>query len=148
MCEDISRKFVFSTTETVRNRFPTHSTELIMDRSEAATSEAYWVVYQPGEASPLHVHYDMEQIFYVLRGVGELRVGHEGKRPVPVAAGNLVRIPPGTHHRVLCQGSEPLVYLNVGCFVAGKPVDEPTWETHLRTVCKENGWDFEATRNG
>ena len=145
MNDNIHRKYVFSTTETIGYRFPTHSAELIMDRSEAETSEAFLVVLQPGEAPPLHVHGDTEQVFYVRQGAGELQIG-EGPDRFPLAAGDLVRIPPGTHHRILCQGLEPLVYLSVDCFLGGRPGNEPTWESHLRTVCTENGWDFDSVR--
>jgi len=41
-------KFVFRRNETVGYRFPTHSIDLVMDRAEAATSEAFVVILQPG----------------------------------------------------------------------------------------------------
>jgi mannose-6-phosphate isomerase-like protein (cupin superfamily) len=135
-------KFVFSTKDTVPYRFPTHSADLVMDRSEARTSEAFVVVLQRGEAPPLHIHHDTEQVFFVLQGQGELQVGPDEGRRFPVSAGDLVRIPPGTWHRILCQSSEPLQYLSVDCFLHGCPENEPTWESHLRVVCDENGWDF------
>jgi mannose-6-phosphate isomerase-like protein (cupin superfamily) len=114
-----------------------------MDRSEASTSEAFVVVLQPGEAPPLHIHHDTEQVFYILQGSGELQTGapDAGER-FPVSPGDLARIPPGTWHRILCQSSEPLRYLSVDCFLNGCPANEPTWESHLRVVCQENGWDF------
>jgi quercetin dioxygenase-like cupin family protein len=58
-------RYVFSTAQTVRYRFPTHVNDLVMDRAEAETSEAFLVVLEPGEAPPLHVHDDTEQVFYV-----------------------------------------------------------------------------------
>ena len=143
---DNHRKYVFSTKETIGYRFPTHSAELIMDRSEAEASEAFLVVLQPGEAPPLHVHGDTEQVFYVQQGIGELQIGAERDRRFSLAAGDLIRIPPGTHHRIRCQGPEPLVYLSVDCFLGGRPGNEPTWESHLRVVCAENGWDFGSVR--
>lgn len=146
MNNDMRRKYIFSTKETIGYRFPTHSAELIMDRSDAETSEAFLVVLEPGEAPPLHAHSDTEQVFYVRQGAGELQIGPDGDHRFPVAAGDLVRIPPGAHHRIRCRGPEPLVYLSVDCFLAGRPANEPTWESHLRVVCKENGWDFDGVR--
>jgi hypothetical protein len=73
-------KYVFPTTETVHYRFPTHTNDLIMDRSQAATSEAF------------------------------------------------------------------LVYLSVDCFLGGRPTAEPTWESHVRVMCRTNGWDFDSVR--
>lgn len=139
-------KFVFSTRETIGYRFPTHSARLVMDRSEAEASEAFLVVLAPGEAPPLHVHADTEQVFYVLKGAGELQVDASSGPRFPVQAGDLVRIPPRTHHRVMCRSAEPLVYLTVDCFLGGRPTDEPTWEDHLRNVCVENKWEFANVR--
>ena len=46
-------KYVFSTTDTRRYRFPTHTNLLVMDRAEATTSESFITVMEPGEAPPL-----------------------------------------------------------------------------------------------
>jgi mannose-6-phosphate isomerase-like protein (cupin superfamily) len=134
-------KYVFSTTETKRYRFPTHVNELVMDRSEATSSEVFIVVLEPGEAPPLHQHDDTEQVFYILEGQGRLEIGQEGEG-YPVEPGNVVRIPPGTPHRIHCAGSVPLRYLAVDCFPAGRPEAEPTWDAHVQEVCQKLGWDY------
>lgn len=140
-------RYVFSTTDTIRYRFPTHVNDLVMDRSEAETSEVFIVVLEPGEAPPLHIHHDMEQIFYVLEGTGALQIG-ETPQHYRVKPGDLVRIPAHTYHRITCTGSQPLRYLSVDAFVDGKPNAEPTWDSHVRTLCKEFGWDFGQVRTG
>jgi oxalate decarboxylase/phosphoglucose isomerase-like protein (cupin superfamily) len=71
----------------------------------------------------------------------------DGSRRFPVEAGDLVRIPPGAHHRILCQGSVPLKYLSIDCFLNGRPENEPTWDSHLRVVCQENDWDFNKVKD-
>ena len=139
-------KYVFNTQETILYRFPTHTNELVMDRSDAITSEVFMVVLEPGEAPPLHVHHDTEQVFYVLEGKGELYVGEERQQRFPVGVGDVVRIPPGTYHRVLCLSSEPMKYLSVDCFLNGRPVAEPTWESHVRVMAQQNGWDLAKIR--
>jgi len=58
----------------------------------------------------------------------------------------LVRIPPGTQHRIRATGGRRLVYLSVDCFPGGRPKDEPTWESHVRAMCANNGWDFDKVR--
>jgi quercetin dioxygenase-like cupin family protein len=136
-----SDKFVFSTKETVRYRFPTHVNDLVMDRADAEASEVFVVVLDPGEGPPLHVHDDTEQIFYVLEGAGELQVG---RRSQAVNPGDVVRIPRHTPHRIQCLGTGPMRYLSVDCFVGGRPAGEPTWESHVRAVCACNGWDFDS----
>jgi mannose-6-phosphate isomerase-like protein (cupin superfamily) len=139
-------KFVFPTAEVTHYRFPTHVNDLILDRADAETSEAFLVRLEPGEAPPLHVHDDAEQVFYVIGGRGRLHIGEGEPRRFPVAPADLVRIPPGVWHQILCEGDEPLVYLSVDCFVKGRPEDEPTWESHAQAMCARNGWDISKVR--
>lgn len=136
-------QYVFSTRKTIRYRFPTHTNNLVMDRSQAEAAEAFMVVLEPNEAPPLHVHDDTEQIFYVVRGAGMLYIRAARAHRFHVKAGDLIHIPPHTLHRIRCSGKRRLVYLSVDCFPGGRPKDEPTWESHVRVMCKQNGWDFE-----
>jgi mannose-6-phosphate isomerase-like protein (cupin superfamily) len=140
------KKYVFSTSETIRYRFPTHVNDLVMNRSEAETSEVFIVVLEPGEAVNLHIHHDLEQIFYMIQGTGVLRIGEVGSQQFPVKPGDVMRIPPHTLHSVLCEGKEPIVYLSIDCFMAGRPEAEPTWDAHVRVECAENGWDFDKVK--
>ena len=139
-------RFVFSTKETVHYRFPTHVNDLVMDRSQAATSEVFIVVLEPGEAPPLNVHNDTEQVFYVLEGAGLLQIGESAER-FEVKPGDVVRIPPSRYHRIFCDGAKPLRYLSIDCFVGGRPHAEPTWDSHVKAICKLNGWDFAAAKS-
>jgi len=141
-------RYVFSTADTIRYQFPTYTNLLIMDRAESATSEAFWVVLEPNEAPPLHVHPDFEQVFFVTEGVGELRLGSDALTVHEVRKGDLVRIPPGTYHSVRAAGDGRVVYLSIDCFVGGKPATEPTWDSHTRVECAENGWSFDEVCQG
>src|SRR5664280_717478 len=140
------RKYVFSTSETIRYRFPTHINDLVMNRSEAETTEVFTVVLEPGEAVNLHIHHDTEQIFYMIQGTGVLRIGEDSSQQFPVKPGDVMRIPPHTFHSVLCDGKEPMVYLSIDCFIGGRPEAEPTWDAHVRVECAENGWDFDKVK--
>ncbi len=139
-------RYVFSTADTLRYRFPTHTNELVLDRAEAETAEAFMVVLGPGEAPPLHTHPDTEQIFYVRQGHGTLEVGGDPPQYFAVGLGDLVRIPAHTPHRIRCEGEAPLIYLSVDCFVGGRPLAEPTWDSHVRAMCAANGWDYDKVR--
>jgi mannose-6-phosphate isomerase-like protein (cupin superfamily) len=141
-------QYVFDTRQVVRYRFPTHTNDVIMDRRDAAASEAFFVILEPGEAPPIHVHEDAEQVFYILEGAGELRIGQDAAESHPLKVGDFVRTPPGTWHSVRCVGSVPFVYLSIDCFTAGPPDAEPTWDSHVRAMCALNGWDFDAVRLG
>jgi len=133
--------YVFDTEQPQRYRFPTHINDLVMDRSLASASEVFIVEIAPGGAPPLHQHDDTEQIFYVLEGQGGLQIGSE-KESFPVNPGDVVRIPVATPHTIHCTGTDALRYLAIDCFPAGRPDAEPTWDTHVQTVCREQGWDY------
>ena len=140
--------YVFHPRDAIRYRFPTHTNDLIMDRRDATASEAFFVILEPGEAPPLHVHTGAEQVFYILEGEGLLTIGRDDPQTFPVRVGDFVRTPPEVPHAIRCTGSDRLVYLSIDCFVAGKPAAEPTWDSHVRVMCAEHGWDFEAIQLG
>ena len=135
-------QFVFPTSQIKRYRFPTHINDLVVDRADASTSEVFLVVLEPGEAPPLHQHHDTEQIFYILEGDGVLRIG-AGPQEYAVRPADVVRIPPSMLHSIKCSGEKPLRYLAIDCFVAGRPKDEPTWDSHARVICRERGWNYQ-----
>ncbi len=141
-------QYVFQAGDVIRYRFPTHTNDLLMDRRDAATSEAFLVILEPGEAPPIHVHDDAEQVFFILEGRGELGVGPSAAEKHSLKAGDFVRTPPGIPHSVRCVGENRLVYLSIDCFVAGPPADEPTWDSHVRAMCETNGWTFDQVRLG
>ncbi|HVF10960.1 MAG TPA: cupin domain-containing protein [Abditibacteriaceae bacterium] len=138
-------QFVFSTSQVKRYRFPTHINDLVLDRSAAATSEVFIVVLEPGESPPLHQHDDTEQIFYVLEGVGTLTVRTDAAEHAThtVQPGDVVRIPPATLHSIEASAGATLRYLAIDCFVQGRPTAEPTWESHVKVMCQQQGWDFD-----
>jgi mannose-6-phosphate isomerase-like protein (cupin superfamily) len=141
-------QYVFDPHRAIRYRFPTHTNDLIMDRRDAVASEAFFVILEPGEAPPMHVHNDAEQVFYILEGEGRMTVGREVQETVELRVGDFVRTPPGTPHAVLATGPTRFVYLSIDCFTAGPPPDEPTWDSHVRAMCAEHGWDFDSVRLG
>ena len=68
----------------------------------------------PGKAAyPFHSHRVNEEMFFILQGHGEVRIG---KRHYPVRAGDLIACPAGgpeTAHQLRNTGSEELRYLAV-----------------------------------
>lgn len=62
----------------------------------------------PGMTTVLHYHPRTEEIYYILSGVGRLRVGEEWRE---VAAGDAVAICPGEVHQITNHGAETLVFL-------------------------------------
>jgi mannose-6-phosphate isomerase-like protein (cupin superfamily) len=135
-------QFVFPTAQTKHYRFPTHVNDLVIDRADSQTSEVFVVVLEPGEAPPLHQHDDTEQVFYILEGEGVLRIG-TGQSEYAVRPADVVRIPPTTLHSIRCAGEKSLRYLAIDCFVNGHPTSEPTWDSHVQVMCRQNGWNYE-----
>lgn len=140
-------KFVFSTENLPRYRFPTHTNDLIIDRSQAAVSEVFMVIMEPGEAPPLHKHDDAEQVFYVLQGEGTLQIGNDDA-PLffNISPGDVVRVPPCTWHLARCTSSIALKYLSVDCFVNPESLKEDTWDSHVEVMCNNFGWDFNQVK--
>jgi mannose-6-phosphate isomerase-like protein (cupin superfamily) len=135
-------QFVFPTSQTKHYRFPTHVNDLVVDRADSQTSEVFIVVLEPGEAPPLHQHADTEQVFYILEGEGVLRTG-TGRQEQMVRPTDVVRIPPTVLHSIQCTGKKPLRYLAVDCFVGGRPEAEPNWDSHVKVLCRQQGWNYE-----
>jgi len=71
-------------------------------------------VLDPGKAAfPKHSHRANEEMFFVLEGVGKLRLG---ETEYPVRAGDVIACPPGgadTAHQLINTGDGPMKYLAV-----------------------------------
>jgi mannose-6-phosphate isomerase-like protein (cupin superfamily) len=117
-----------------------------MDRSETRFSEVFIVVIEPGKAPPLHVHHDTEQIFYVIDGSGTLTIGKDQQKDLPVVTGDIVRIPVGEWHSIEADPGKILRYVAVDCFGSIRNENEPTWDSHVRVLCKEQGWDYDTVK--
>jgi quercetin dioxygenase-like cupin family protein len=141
--QEKEKNYVFSTENLLRYRFPTHINDLIMDRSEAQFSEVFMVVIEPDKGPPLHRHNDTEQIFFMLEGKGTLIIGKEDQKFMKIGTGDLIRIPVDTWHSVKADNNEMIKYLAIDCFGTIRNQDEPTWDSHVRVLCKEQGWDYE-----
>jgi mannose-6-phosphate isomerase-like protein (cupin superfamily) len=138
--QESSTQFVFSTDNTRRYLFPTHINDLVIDRANSKFSEVFVVIIAPDEAPLYHKHEDTEQVFYILEGEGVLTIGDE-RQQFRVIPGDVVRVPLSTLHSVKADKKNTLKYLCIDCF-GEKPVDEPTWDAHVLTVCRTNGWNY------
>ena len=62
----------------------------------------------PGCVTIAHYHPKTEEIYYILRGCGRMRLGDDWQ---PVEIGDAIAIPPGTIHQIENPGDAPLVFL-------------------------------------
>lgn len=80
----------------------------------------------PGKrAFPLHNHHANEEMFFILAGTGELRVGDEH---YSIRVGDFIAHPPGgpeSAHQLVNTGSEELRYLAVSTLLTPETVEYP-----------------------
>jgi uncharacterized cupin superfamily protein len=80
----------------------------------------------PGmRAFPLHNHHVNEEMFFILSGSGELRVGEERQT---LRAGDVIASPPGgpeSAHQIINTGKEELRYLAVSTLLTPEIVEYP-----------------------
>jgi mannose-6-phosphate isomerase-like protein (cupin superfamily) len=131
---------VYRTDSLKRYCFPTHCTDLIIDRQDSEAAEVFFAVLKPGEKTAPHKHDDCEQLWYVIEGCGTLFTGPE-REAHPVRAGDVVLTRRNILHSAENNGSTVLRYLAIDVFVGGCPKDEPTWDSHVAAVCRQNGWN-------
>ena len=71
------------------------------------------VILEPGEkAWPYHLHYGIEEMFFVLSGEGSIRYDNE---TYPIKEGDVIHTPTGegTAHQIINTSSSPLKYLAI-----------------------------------
>ncbi len=80
----------------------------------------------PGKrAFPLHNHHANEEMFFILQGSGELRVGDERHT---LRVGDFIASPAGgpeSAHQIINTGSEELRYLDVSTLIVPETVEYP-----------------------
>jgi uncharacterized cupin superfamily protein len=83
-------------------------------------------VVPPGKrAFPFHNHRVNEEMFFILQGSGEVRIG---KETYPVRQGDVIACPPGgkeTAHQIINIGKEELRYLAVSTKMTPEICDYP-----------------------
>jgi uncharacterized cupin superfamily protein len=83
-------------------------------------------VVPPGKrAFPLHNHHANEEMFFILAGSGELRVGDER---YSLRVGDFIASPPGgpeSAHQIVNTGSEEMRYLAVSTMITPETVEYP-----------------------
>jgi mannose-6-phosphate isomerase-like protein (cupin superfamily) len=63
---------------------------------------------QPGQSTAEHYHPKTEEIYYILRGMGRIKLSDVFRE---VGSGDAIAIPPGASHKLWNVGNEPLVLL-------------------------------------
>jgi mannose-6-phosphate isomerase-like protein (cupin superfamily) len=83
--------------------------ELLAHRNSAIRAQSLAEARVPvGARTALHYHPLTEEIYYILVGTGEMRIGDELRR---VGPGDAIAIPPGRKHQITNIGGDVLTFL-------------------------------------
>ena len=85
--------------------FTTKDGSSIRELHHTAAQSLAEATREPGEATQRHYHRDAEEIYFVVKGSGELEVDGDVKRIRP---GDAVLIPPGAWHQLENNGTSEL----------------------------------------
>lgn len=93
--------FVTKDTSTIR--------EILAPRNSALARQSLAeATLPPGATTQAHYHPKTEEIYYVLAGEGQMRLGGEERTVRP---GDGIAIPPGSPHQIRNTGANDLVFL-------------------------------------
>jgi uncharacterized cupin superfamily protein len=95
--------------DSMGTRFATQYAEIGTALGLRGLGATYYIVPPGKTAMPFHRHHITDEMFLILSGSGEYRLGDER---IPVRAGDCLGAPAaGSAHQLLNTGSEPLRYL-------------------------------------
>ena len=87
---------------------PGYRSFVLAGRDQGLTCSSSLGILDPGAGAPLHIHADADEIFVVMAGRLELRLGEE--RQI-VGEGHTVSIPAGTPHAFTALGPEQVRFI-------------------------------------
>jgi len=82
----------------------------LLDPSDGVSFALVVEIFSPGGATPPNTHAHGTEAFLVLRGVGEATAGG---RTIPLRAGSVLAVPPGTEHVIRNTGDGRLYCLTL-----------------------------------
>jgi mannose-6-phosphate isomerase-like protein (cupin superfamily) len=98
---------------------------MLLPRDITGSVEVVWERLEPFQATPQDQHPSFDQLFFILKGTGEVTLGTES-REVKVAT--VVFIPQAMSHSVQCTSDEGLEYLYFNVWRNGIPDKEKDWK--------------------
>ena len=84
---------------------PGYRNFVLAGRQEGLECIAGYSIIQPGSGAPLHAHQDVDEIFILLEGALEFRLGDEKRI---VEANHTIAIPAGVPHGFVAVGPTPV----------------------------------------
>jgi mannose-6-phosphate isomerase-like protein (cupin superfamily) len=84
---------------------PGYRNFVLAGRDQGLACIAGYSVIEPGAGAPLHSHKDVDEIFILLEGTLDLRLGYEQRL---VEANHTIAIPAGVPHAFVAVGPNPV----------------------------------------
>ena len=84
---------------------PGYRNFVLAGREQGLACIAGYSVIEPGAGAPLHVHKDVDEVFILLEGTLDLRLGDEQRL---VEANHTIAIPAGVPHAFVAVGPSPV----------------------------------------
>lgn len=84
---------------------PGYRNFVLAGRDQGLACIAGYSVIEPGAGAPLHVHKDVDEVFILLEGTLDLRLGDEQRL---VEANHTIAIPAGVPHAFVALGASPV----------------------------------------
>lgn len=98
---------------------------MLLPRDITGSVEVVWERLEPFQCTPQDKHSSFDQVFFILKGTGEVTVGTESRK---VKVATVVFIPQATQHFVQCTSDEGLEYLYFNVWRSGIPDREKDWK--------------------
>jgi len=104
---------------------------VLVDRCETELTEVAYNEWKQGLTGPPHRHARKEQIFFILSGVGTIKVAGE---TFDVKPNDWIFIPAGADHQTIVTGPEPVGYLLFNAFLDPDKEGHASYADHIAKV--------------
>jgi quercetin dioxygenase-like cupin family protein len=104
---------------------------VIVDRSETKLSESAINRWTPGLLGPPHKHEQKEQIFFIIGGEGEVKIGNE---VFPARPGDLLFVPANVVHQTINRGKNTLDYFLFNAFLSEDKEGHASFAEHVNAM--------------
>ncbi len=106
---------------------------VIIDRSETKLSEVALNRWKPGLLGPPHKHEQKEQIFFIISGEGQVKIGKDVFSARP---GDLLYVPANVIHQTINRGKASLNYLLFNAFLNEDKEGHASFAEHVNLMKK------------
>ncbi len=104
---------------------------MLLPRDVTDSVEVVWERLRADQTTPVDLHPTFDQLFFLLKGTGEVMIGNETRI---IGKGTLVFIPRNTNHSIRPTSDEGLEYLYFNIWGSGVPEPEKGWKRIISKI--------------